>query len=160
MHQFIPQIKIHNNQQPDPEIRHHIKCLHTLCRKHMCHLTEHHSRAIYHSEIIVQDKISKVKKDYESNLITNCASNNTSAIYNYIKDLTKTKTISSTITLNQTHVRNNIDKFNLFNTCFHSVYTPSQINAPDIDSLPPVSNTLSSIRISEADIYYALCNFT
>ena len=34
--------------------------------------------------------------------------------------------------------------------------TSSQIGVPDIDSLPPVSNTLSSISISEADIYYAL----
>ena len=34
--------------------------------------------------------------------------------------------------------------------------TPSQIGVPDIDSLPPVSNTLSSISISEADIYDAL----
>ena len=33
---------------------------------------------------------------------------------------------------------------------------PSQIGPPDIDSLPSVSNTLSSINISEADIYYAL----
>ena len=44
----------------------------------------------------------------------------------------------------------------IFYTYFHSVYTPSQIDIPDIDSLPSVSNTLNSISISEADIYYAL----
>ena len=40
--------------------------------------------------------------------------------------------------------------------CVYSVYTPSQIGTPNIDSLPSVSNTLSSISISEADVYYAL----
>ena len=43
MYQFIPQIKIHSNQQPrwfTSEIRHHVKCLHTL------HPTAHHSEAI------------------------------------------------------------------------------------------------------------------
>ena len=159
MYQFIPQIKIHSNQQPrwfTPEIRHHIKCLRTLCRKHKRHPTNHHSEAIYHSETILQAKISKANIDYESNLISNCAFNNTSTIYNYIKDLTKTKTIPSTITLDQTHVYNDIDKANLFNTYFHSVYTPSPVGAPNIDSLPSVSNTLSSISIDEADVYYAL----
>ena len=48
------------------------------------------------------------------------------------------------------------DKANLFNTYFHSVYTPSPVGAPNIDSLPSVSNTLSSISIDEADVYYAL----
>ena len=159
MYQFIPRIKIHSNQQPrwfTPEIRHHIKCLRTLRRKHKRHPTNHHSEAIYHSETILQVKISKAKIDYESNLISNCAFNNTSTIYNYIKDLTKTKTIPSTITLDQTHVYNDIDKANLFNTYFHSVYTPSPVGAPNIDSLPSVSNTLSSISIDEADVYYAL----
>ena len=103
-----------------------------------------------------QAKISKAKIDYESNLISNCAFNNTSTIYNYIKDLTKTKTIPSTITLDQTHVYNDIDRANLFNTYFHSVYTPSPVGAPNIDSLPSVSNTLSSISIDEADVYYVL----
>ena len=88
--------------------------------------------------------------------ISNCAFNNTSTIYNYIKDLTKTKTIPSTITLDQTHVYNDIDKANLFSTYFHSVYTPSPVGAPNIDSLPSVSNTLSFISIDEADVYYVL----
>ena len=64
------------------------------------------SRAIHHSETTLQAKISKAKIDYKSNLITNCAINNTSTIYNYIKDLTISKTVPSTITLDQTHVYN------------------------------------------------------
>ena len=68
MYQFIPRIKIHSNQQPrwfTPEIRHHLKCLRTLRRKHKRHPTNHHSEAIYHSEAILQAKISKAKIDYE-----------------------------------------------------------------------------------------------
>ena len=43
----------------------------------------------------------------------------------YIKDLTKTKTIPPIpITLDQTHVCNDIDKVNLFNTYSHSVMPP------------------------------------
>ena len=44
----------------------------------------------------------------------------------------------------------------LFNTYFHSVYTPSPDGAPNIDSLPTISNSLSSIIICEADVYHAL----
>ena len=156
MYRFIPQIKIHNNQQPrwfTPEIGHHIKSLRTLCQKH-----EHNPTAIHHSETTLQAKISKAKIDYESNLITNCAFNNTSTIYNCIKDLTKSKTIPSTTTLDQTHVYNDIDKANLFNTYFHLVYTTSTVGAPNIDSLPSVPDSLSSISISEADVYYTLAS--
>ena len=147
---------------------HHIKSLCTLRQKHKHYPTEqlhqkhkhypteHHSRAIHHSEATLQAKISKAKIDYESNLITNCAFNNISTIYNYIKDLTKSKTIPSTITLDQTHVYNDIDNANLFNTYFHSVYITNPVGAPNIDSLPSVPDTLSSISISEADVYCAL----
>ena len=51
---------------------------------------------------------------------------------------------------------NDIGKANLFNTYFHLVYTTSPVGAPNIDSLPSVPDTLSSISISEADVYYAL----
>ena len=77
-------------------------------------------------------------------------------IYSYIKNLTKSKTILSTITLDQTHVYNDIDKANLCNTYFHSVYTTSPVGAPNIDSLSSVPDTLNSISVSEADVYYAL----
>ena len=36
------------------------------------------------------------------------------------------------------------------------IATPSPVGAPNIDSLPSVSNTLSSISIDEADVYYVL----
>ena len=68
------------------------------------------------------------------------------------------KMIPSTITLDQTHVYNDIDKANLFNTYFHSVYTASPVGAPNIDSLPSVPDSLSSISISEADVYYTLAS--
>ena len=83
----------------------------------------------------------------ESNLIIDCAFNDISTVYNYIKDLTQTKT---NVTLDQTYVYNDTDIANLFNTYFHSVYTPSPVGAPNIDSLQLVSNTLSSISITEA----------
>lgn len=44
----------------------------------------------------------------------------------------------------------------IFSTHFHSVYTTSPVGAPNIDSLPSVPDTLSSISIIEADVYYAL----
>ena len=115
-----------------------------------------YANALHNSGTALQSEIFKAKTEYESNLITSCAFNNTSAIYNYIKDLTKTKTIPSTITLDQTCVYNDIDKANLFNTYFHLVYTPSPDGVPNIDSLPTISNALSSISISEADVYHIL----
>ena len=64
--------------------------------------------------------------------------------------------IPSTITLDQNHVYNDIDKANLFNTYFHSVYTTSPVGALNTDSLLSIPDTLSSISISEVDVYYAL----
>ena len=39
---------------------------------------------------------------------------------------------------------------------FHSVYTTSPVGAPNTVSLSSVPDTLSSISISETDVYYAL----
>ena len=64
--------------------------------------------------------------------------------------------IKSTITLDQSHVYNNIVKANLFNIYFHLVYITSPVGVPNTDSLPSASDSLSSISINEADVYYAL----
>ena len=56
--------------------------------------------------------------------------------------LNPTKTIPFNITaLDQTYVYNDFDKANFFNTYFHSVYTPSPVGAPNIDSPQSVSNS-------------------
>ena len=55
-------------------------------------------------------------------------------------------------------VHKNTNKANLFNSYFHSVFTTSNVKSPNIDSLPNIPNSLSTINISEAEIFSALSN--
>ena len=43
-------------------------------------------------------------------------------------------------------------------TYFHSVYTARPVGAHNINSLPSVTDSLTSISISEADVYYTLAS--
>ena len=49
-----------------------------------------------------------------------------------------------------------IEKANLFNTFFYSVFTQSSFNLPPLGSLPIPPSTICDITISESDVYDAL----
>ena len=96
INQFVPMTVIHHNHQPkwfNSDIRHHIKCLHTLKRKYNKHPTNNNKVKIEESETLLQPKLSNAKSDYEARLVSTFANNNNPKIYGYIKSITKSNLI-------------------------------------------------------------------
>ena len=95
---------------------------------------------------------------YESTLIHNFASANDSKIYQYIRNITNSHLIPSTVHLDSSNAQDNFSKTTLFNHYFHSVFTTSRFDFLDdihtIDS--SVDNHLVSMSISEDKVLEAL----
>ena len=101
---------------------------------------------------------NEFKLSHESSLINNFASINDSKIYQYIRSLTNSNLILTTVYLDSLTAQDDFHKDTLFNQYFHSVFTTSHTDLPsdvnNIDSL--VDNHLVSISISEAEVLEVL----
>ena len=72
-------------------------------------------------ESLLSAKVSAAKSDYETNLVASL-NNNNSSIYKYIKSITKSGIILSTVFHDSTSATTDVDKANLFNQFFFSVF--------------------------------------
>ena len=78
---------------------------------------------------------------------------NISRVYRYISSIARHDTILPTVTLNSRIATSDIEKANLFNTFFHSVFTQSSYNLPPLEMLPMPPSTISDLTISKSDVY-------
>ena len=132
-----------------------IKCLRTLRRKLNKRPTDNNKTKYENSSNLLQAKLSSAKTNYESDLITAFANNNNSRVYKYIRSLTKSHTIPPTLHHNSMVADSDIDKANMFNDYFYSVFTQATTNQSfPIDN----SSHLSNISITKEDVYNALIN--
>ena len=156
MNTYIPKITIQPaNQLPKwftPDIRHQIKCLQTLRRKHKHHPTEHTTARLNSAEVNLKNSIKQAKTNFEANLINNFAFNNESKIYKYIKRLIPFPLPS----FQENVATRDIDKANLFNQFFFSIFTPNLGSLPSYDELPTINSSLSAIQIFPDEVYNAL----
>ena len=101
-----------------------------------------------------QKSCSSAKTNYESDLITAFMNNNNLRVYKYIRSLTKSHAIPPTQHHDSIVADSDIDKANIFNEYYYSVFTQAATN----QSLPiDNSSHLSNINITE-DVYNALIN--
>ena len=80
---------------------------------------------------------------------------NSNKIYNYIRNITKSRSIPSTVHFDSLTASSDSDKAGLFNQYFHSVfiYTSSSLS---IDDLPDLSHAINSVEFTEMEVYDAL----
>ena len=159
MNTFIPKITIQPNQSPKwftPDIRHQIKCLQTLRRKHKLHPTEHTTARLNSAEVNLENSIKQAKTNFEANLINNFAFNNESKIYKYIKSLSKSDSIPLTVFFQENVATRDIDKANLFNQFFFSIFTSNLSSLPSYDELQTINSSFSAIQIFPDEVYNAL----
>jgi len=76
-------------------------------------------------------------------------------ILQHIRNLTKSASIPSTVVYNNTSATHDIDKANLFNKYFYSVFSHSTYSLPNFENMPSTTMSLDSISISE-EVYDAL----
>ena len=133
MHPFIPKVKV---KQKKPmwftsDIRHHLNRIHTLkriCKK--CPAARNLSK-LQLCEFELQNKFIAAKTNFESDLIQSTSHCNISRIYKYINNITGYSSTPSIISLDSFEAVTNLEKANLFNSYFHSVFTKSSIHLPD-----------------------------
>jgi len=158
MRLFIPFTKFHSHQHPPwftPQIRHHIKRLHTLHRKLRQHPSDHIAAKVNSLKALLHEEITSAKNSYESSLINDFALADNKKIYSYIGNITKTRSIPSTIYFDSLTASSDLDRANLFNHYFHSVFTNTS-SLPSIDDLPDLSHTINSVEFTEMEVYNVL----
>ena len=100
MRLYIPYTKVCFHQHPPwftPDIRHHIKRLRALRRKFRLHPSDEMAAKVKSLEILLQEKIRLAKNSYETSLINDFALANSNKIYSYIRNITKSRSIPSTV---------------------------------------------------------------
>ena len=83
------------------------------------------------------------------------ASTNNNKIFKYLKSFTKSNNIPSVMNFGSLTANTDEIIAKLFNQYFHSVFHDSS-SLPNIDDLPSVYDSLSSIAISIADVFKVL----
>ena len=155
---YIPFTKFYSHQHPPwftSDTRHHIKRLRTLRRKFRLHPSDEMAAKIESLEVLLQEKITLAKNSYESSLINDFALANSNKIYSYIRNITKSTYIPSTVHFDSLTASSDSDKAGLFNQYFHSVFINTS-SSPSIDDLPDLSHTINSVEFTEMEVYDAL----
>ena len=157
---YIPKFYLHPRQYPiwfNKDLRHQLKCLHTLRRRCRRSPSTHHSSRLQQAEARFQLDATEAKSNYEASLINNFASSGNPSIYRYINSITKTKQIPSTVYLGETVADNDEHKAKLFNRYFFSVFTSTSCkNTDHIKDSSICADSFSSLVFSEAEVYNAL----
>ena len=131
---FIPKTRLHTRQFPTwftPQLRHSRKCLRTLQRKFNKNpSTSNHQRLSKAQQFFHAANIA-AKSTHEQNLIYNLATSKDPKIFHFIKEFTKTHVLPSQLHTDSTSVETDVDKAELFNQYFYSVFTRSDFPMPD-----------------------------
>ena len=100
--------------------------------------------------------MSEAKLNYESHLVSTFAVNKNYKIFNYLHSLTTQNTLPATVCSGSLTASSDVDKANLFNQYFHSVFTRSNYSLPSLQDPSADDVFINEITISESDVYEAL----
>ena len=112
-----------------------MKCLQTRRRAYKHSPINHNLSHLQHAEEQFQQIISEAKANYESSLISNYTFGATSVIYRYIRSLSKTQSMPSTVYLGIITATCDESKAKLFNLYFHSVFNKASQPIPEYDTI-------------------------
>ena len=156
---FIPMVRLKSRQYPkwfSSNIRHDINCLRTLRKKCKLHPSPASLSKLSRLESLLESKISLAKSTYETNLIHQFATNNSSKIYKHIRSFTGLSSIPTTVEFNSVFGTADSDKASLFNSYFHSIFTHSCFELPPLDTLSTPASTICDFTITSSEVFEAL----
>ena len=156
---FVPKVRVKLHNSPkwfDSDIRHHLKCLRTLRRRFRCHPTSNLRSRIDNSELLLKLKMLTAKSSFESNLIKSLHSGNSSGVYKYIRSITGSNNLPSTMCLGETATSCNKEIAQLFNEYFHSIFNTTVFELPSVSNLTRPNHFIGDITMSTTDVYDAL----
>ena len=158
---FVPSICVQSEQQPKwftPTLRHNLKCVHTLRRSYHSAPSQSKKVKLESAEVNLQHLMSESKSLYETALIQKFCTSNHAHIYQYISSLKKQSVLPGIMSLNGITANNDMDKAELFNAYFYSVFTPpcNVHSFPDtVYGCPPI---IEKIDIDEQLVFNTLCS--
>ena len=156
---FIPQITLRSHQRPawfSSELVHKLNKVHTVRKVCRSNPTPQRLAKLETMESDLQQSMHEAKSTHEMALVSNYAYSNNSKIFKYIKSITSSNELPTLMHLETSSADNDSDKAFLFNKFFHSVFTVSHFNLPEVDHLPTPSSTLSEFTFTQAEVYDAL----
>ena len=101
-------------------------------------------------------RTAQAKAHYETNLIKSFNTNNSSAIYRYIRAITDQNAIPPAVTFGDRCAVSDYHRACLFNEFFYSVFSSSSFRLPPLSEMLTPLSVISEIVISELDVYNAL----
>ena len=110
---FIPTMKLKTTAHPKwftPALHHQLKCIQTLKRRYHKSPAEHIKSRILLSENQFALESSLAKSSFESNLINNFFTGNQAKVFQYIRSITKSHSIPSTVFHNDSSASNDYNK--------------------------------------------------
>ena len=158
---FIPKTRIRTCQFPSwftPQLRHSLKCLRTIQRKYTKNPTANNFQQLSKAQQSFQSSNIAAKSRYEQDLIYNFSTNNDPKIFQFIGEFTKSHVLPPQLHHNATTADADLDKAELFNQYFYSIFTSSDYCLPDTTHLTVPVNHLDSINLTEQEVIDALNN--
>ena len=155
MDRFIPKIQVNSVANPKwftSDICHTIKCLQTQEKKYALYPTDHNLSKLHLLQHQLKVLTSSAKLHFEQDL----AKKPPARISKYLKNLSSAPTVPQVVTLDSVNASSSYEKASLFKKVFHSVFTLSSFQIPPPQDIPTPKRTLSTIGISELDVYESL----
>ena len=155
---YIPKVRIKAHNAPkwfNSTIRHHLNCVHSLRRRTKHSPTPYLTNKLATLEQSLQDLMLYTKTQYEANLFNDYV-NNQRAIYRHLNSINKSSHIPQQVRFENYTASTPLDKANLFNEYFHSVYGPPSTSpyTPTTDSSP--TESINTFTIQEDEVYNIL----
>ena len=156
---FIAKVKVWAHKRPKwftTCIQNHLNKVHSLRKKARSTPSPQNLSYLALSDSLLQADIAEAKLNYESHLVSTFAANKNYKILNYMRCLTTHNSLPDTIRSDSSEASSDVEKTNLFNQYFHSVFTRSNYSLPSLQDFPVNGVSISEITFSERDIYEVL----
>ena len=160
MDKFIPKVQLRNHQYPKwwtASLRHSYKCMRSIQRKYDSSPSAANFNKKIEAEAKFRTQSEQAKATYERELIDGIALGKSSCIYDYIRSIKDESKIPSTLYLDSISASSDIEKAELFNTFFHSVFTSASTEPLQLDA-PQNILKLGTVDTSPTAVYKELLN--
>ena len=125
-------------------------------RRFRFHATPPLKSKIHQLDDFLQQKLILAKSNYETRLIETYQSSNSSKIFSYIRSLSTQNMLPSTLYLENILATTDFEKASLFNLYFHSVFTKSAFQLPQLNELDLPESFICDINVSESNVFNIL----
>ena len=122
----------------------------TLLRRYRSHPSSHLQARVSSSRDTLDQDIASAKSSYIDQLLTKDRSH----FFSYVRSISKLNLLPPKMSLNEDNASTDVDKANLFNKFFHSVFSPK--SASNSQSSSTFETTLTEIRLSVSDTFSIL----